>query len=821
MTMTTKATGQAKYIVKNLRSSLLFVAFVISVAFAAPGMLAPLDRTLQEFRFTQADIAASGEIVFVGIDKKALDLVGVWPWPRSVHGQIIESLLLSNVSEVAVDIDFSTPSLPDQDAQLARVLAASDGRVILPVFRQQVSVSDKQAVTELSQPLPQFAEHVWLGAVNVSPEADGRIWSFFDGVDEHGVSIPSMPALLTGQQHVGSMLIEYGIRADTVPVVSAADILSANGKFRGLEGKKVIYGAFATELGDMLPTPVYGTLSGPMVQLLAAETALSGRNQVTISAVLPITILALFGLFFHSILATNIRAFLAACFVASCITEVAAFFAYIDAAYVIQTAYVHLSIILAILVRMIALTNFVQNLANHARADANKSKQRVEYLSRHNELTGGLRRGAFVQTCEQLLNRSEGESAKSQFVMGVFRIERLDTINIAIGTSQTQTFILNFFDKLSASTAKPIAVGHVESATLCALFEVAGNIELGKFCRTIQEELSEPVYLERASITPTLSCGFSSINSSEAELEKSGSEYALDCAEIAFRFAVQSGDRLAIFDDRMSINVKRNAAIESSLPEAWRKGEMMIYYQPQICIKTGSFVGVECLLRWEHPQLGAVSPMEFVPIADMVGLLPQIDMFVLRRAAQAALHLPDCIGISVNIAPAVLAVEHYAESVIKAISELDLNPQRLTLEVLETAALNGSEIVKTNIEQLHETGIKIALDDFGTGNAAMENLLAISFDKVKLDRAFVSGIDVSQKKQAVLQTTRTLCDAFNSELICEGVETKEELAILRLGGCDIAQGYYYAKPLSFDAVLAFAQNHRTSGNVSDRKTKVA
>lgn len=248
------------------------------VVLAATGALAAFRTALLDWRYGLANRAPTGEIVVVGIDTASLAAVGVWPWPRSIHAQLLARLHEAGVTEVAFDVDFSSRSNATDDRVFAAALADAGGSAILPVFKQFSRASDGTGTFISTRPLAEFADNAWLGAVNISPDADGRVRRYPVGIEIGGDYHPSLAALLAGTpaQSQRSFLLDYAIDLRRIPRLSAIDVLE--GRAGALQGKKVIIGATAIELGDHFAAPKYGIVAGVELQALAAENSLQNRT---------------------------------------------------------------------------------------------------------------------------------------------------------------------------------------------------------------------------------------------------------------------------------------------------------------------------------------------------------------------------------------------------------------------------------------------------------------------------------------------------------------------------------------------------------------
>ncbi len=236
-----------------------------------------LDNAFLNRRFAAAPRPASGNLVYLAIDKQTLDDVGRWPWPRSIYAELLDKLSRIGVDDIFIDIDFSTPSTASEDARLSKALSDAGGGVVLPVFKQHRS-ADAGGPAVVTQPLGSFADNAWLAFANVALDADGTIRRFELGDLLDGRLTQSAPGVLSKTQPAaGTRLIDFSIEPSTVPTISLSEILKPDFDGARLRARSIVIGAYATELKDIFPVPVYGQLPGPMLHILAAETILQGR----------------------------------------------------------------------------------------------------------------------------------------------------------------------------------------------------------------------------------------------------------------------------------------------------------------------------------------------------------------------------------------------------------------------------------------------------------------------------------------------------------------------------------------------------------------
>lgn len=253
--------------------------FIFVGLVAVTGLSGVFHDKINEYRFRTAPEAATGNIVLVAIDPKSLREINQWPWPRALHAELIDKLNEAGAAEIAFDIDFSAVSTSKDDEALAKALKGAGGSVILPTFRQVQRLNAHAGSLVHNLPLPMFREHSWLAGVNIYPERNGQINQMPYGHNINGEFVPSLAAMLSGvhKPNAGSFYVDYSIQASSVPVVSYVDIIKNRIDAIQLSGKKIVIGATATELGDRMFVPGQGIVSGPMLQILAAETLLQDR----------------------------------------------------------------------------------------------------------------------------------------------------------------------------------------------------------------------------------------------------------------------------------------------------------------------------------------------------------------------------------------------------------------------------------------------------------------------------------------------------------------------------------------------------------------
>ncbi len=250
--------------------------------------------------------------------------------------------------------------------------------------------------------------------------------------------------------------------------------------------------------------------------------------------------------------------------------------------------------------------------------------------------------------------------------------------------------------------------------------------------------------------------------------------------------------------------------LESALRESLRDGHFRLAYQPQVHLPGGTLVGAEALLRWRHPTLGVVPPDQFIPVAELAGLMPRLGEWVLRAAcADATRWANPHLSVSVNVSSRQLGDASFSDRVRQALTSSGLNPARLVLEVTESGLIENPARARDVLQELRALGVRVSMDDFGTGYASLFSLRALPLDELKLDRAFVRDLGqdtpAARDSEAIVKASVLMARALHIELLAEGVETAAQAQALSDAGCDLAQGWLYARALDREAFDAFEQ----------------
>ena len=247
-----------------------------------------------------------------------------------------------------------------------------------------------------------------------------------------------------------------------------------------------------------------------------------------------------------------------------------------------------------------------------------------------------------------------------------------------------------------------------------------------------------------------------------------------------------------IFCAEMAAEVEQRREVEVELHAALEARELKLHYQPLVSCADGRVTGVEALLRWKHPTKGDISPGVFVPIAEEAGLMPALGAFVIERAFDEAKAWPD-LEVSINLSPVQFRHVDLVDLLEGLLKKYDIDPSRIVFEVTEGVLMESSDRNRQILEHVRSMGFKIALDDFGTGYSSLRYLCDFRFDKIKIDRAFVTGIHERKRAMTIIQSVVTLGRGLGMEIVAEGVETEAEASVMRLVGVTELQGFFFSQ----------------------------
>lgn len=423
-------------------------------------------------------------------------------------------------------------------------------------------------------------------------------------------------------------------------------------------------------------------------------------------------------------------------------------------------------------------------------------ESRLAHQAFHDELTGLPNRALFMDRLKQALARTERR--ESSLAILFVDVDNFKFVNDSFGHEAGDTLLIEIARRVEKCIRPEDTAARLGGDEFTVLLEDLGDrVDATQVARRILEELQIPFYLEGTRVNSTGSIGIA--------LGGPGHRWPSDLLRAAdtalYRAKARGKNGYAISDEIMNQRAEHNLKLESELLRAVERGEMETHYQPKLELATGRVVGWEALVRWQHPLRGLVPPLDFIPIAEETGQIIPIGSHVLRQACLQLRDWRDRMSrdpdwtMSVNLSARQFQRPEIVGEVAVILNESGLEPTSLILEITESAAMEGPESSIHTLRKLKELGVKIAIDDFGTGYASLSRLRSFPVDILKVDKSFVDGLGRNTEDTAIVNTVIRLAHALNLKTVAEGVETAEQADTLRALGCEMGQGYYFARPL--------------------------
>jgi len=447
-------------------------------------------------------------------------------------------------------------------------------------------------------------------------------------------------------------------------------------------------------------------------------------------------------------------------------------------------------------------------------------EERVAFMAHYDNLTGLANRYLFN---ERLRTALEDRARARDVVLFYLDLDDFKAVNDTRGHLVGDRLLREIGTRLEQEVRGQDLVARLGGDEFAVLLETRAGAGMlieraHRFLAVIREpfELDGQVYRVSGSIGIAKRC--------EGECD---AEELMRRADLALFAAKDKGrDTIALYDEAMDLASRERREIESDLREALSRGQLRLHYQPVMDLDSGEVAGYEALLRWYHPKRGVVTPAEFLDVAEETGMIVPIGEWVIRQALAETGRWEGNFRIAINLSPTQVRSPHLADVVAQAIHAHGISPKRVEFEITEHVLMQKGSVCASNLEKLRELGAKIALDDFGIGYSSLSYLRRFPFDRIKIDRDFVEGVELSADSQAIISSITRLADALGMATTAEGIETRAQLDLLRKLGCQEAQGYLICEPVPGDnfatsSAAKAAMNDEASGILDYRKAREA
>ena len=762
------------------RAVSLCLACGLALGLGLSGQGTGLDQVVRNFVWSARQTQASGTLQLVEIDARSIAAIDRWPWPRGQYVRAVENLHKAGAASISFDVDFSSSSSPDEDAAFGQAIRNAGGTVTLATFVQAAGGGTEGLAESL--PIPVLRENAALAAVSVIPDRDGTVRRMPLGVVTANLARPSLAVMIAGVDGAveSDFPIDFAINPATIPRHSFMDIAAGRFDGRAIRGKHIVIGATAVEMGDRYAVPRWGVLPGVVIQALAGETLMRGIPHEG-GWQLPLLLMLMAG----AALLLFARSWL------QLAAGWAGFPVALLAVATLLDAVWNWSFLLAPALAgwlLLGVAAATMRLLNTARKNR-----------RHDAQTGLPNRLALEEALQSY-------AAPGLIVAAIGNYEKIAS---GLGGQSMAAVVQRVHDRI-AIVVGDCTIYRLDDRLLA--WRLRDRDDLDRQIATLRTFMLSPVEVAGKRVDVTLGMGFAA-EADDGAGDKSAAYHVIDNAMLAAAHAVTDGTIWREYGAADADTVDLELSLLGELDEAVEKGGIFVLYQPKLDLSTNRIVSVEALVRWQHPVRGFLSPDIFIPLAERNDRIGGLTLHVLSLAlADLQQWHADArdLTCAVNISAKLLTEPAFLGRLQALITASGINPQWLTLEVTESAAMHDPDVAAAALRSFRDMGIAISMDDYGTGQSTLSYLKQLPLSELKIDRSFVQFAHQNRGDGALVRSTIDLAHELGLKVVAEGIEDAECLAFLTSVGCDMAQGYLISKPVPAADISAMTGTQRAA-----------
>jgi len=417
-----------------------------------------------------------------------------------------------------------------------------------------------------------------------------------------------------------------------------------------------------------------------------------------------------------------------------------------------------------------------------------RAEQNIARMARHDALTDLPNRVLFHERMAEGLSCVSGLG--ETLAVLCLDLDNFKSVNDTLGHPIGDKLLRSIAERIGGVVGDDDTVARLGGDEFAVLQRGSSPEAAGALARRLVEIIADPIEIDGQEINSGASIGIAL-----APSDGNAGDQLMKCADLAlYRAKAEGRGTFRFFEPDMDARIQARRALEVDLRHALSAGEFSLAYQPQINLADNALTAMEALLRWNHAERGPVPPSEFIPLAEEMGLIVQLGEWVLREACNEAARWPDPIKVAVNLSPVQFRNRGLITTVTQALAAARLPPHRLELEITEAVLLQDDEAIISMLHQLRALGVRIAMDDFGTGYSSLSYLRSFPFDKIKIDRSFIKDIERNRGSAVIIRAIANLGASLGIVTTAEGVETEEQLELVRRAGCTEMQGYLVSPP---------------------------
>jgi diguanylate cyclase len=732
---------------------------------------APIDLMMQIAKGNLQSRNASGEIVVVSVDDKSVQQLNAWPWPRRYHGELLDKLIAAGASEVVFDDSFEIATDRADDAAFENAAKRNPTKVSLAA---RFNIDTYGEHNSYSLPIAALRSTTKMANVNLLKDDFDRVTRLPINATLAGSLTPSISARLAGiqSQSLDTFPIDFSILFETIPTISAVDVIKSEPNALDLHGKRVVVGITASNSKFLIPIPGHRYVRDVYIHALGAETLLNGVP-IEVSWAIPAAIALLSAIIFLLFPKRRIALFLGVCgtiLVLSIPFMISRFNAFTEVAP--------------------ALILLVCVAVRHG------WRVYSERSSTTNSETGLPNLNALAR----LANSPDT-------AMIVAKIRNFSEIMAMLPR--------DYYPELIAAIAKRLVL----SAEVVALYQG----DEGVFAWLVKDEDISSVpdmveglhsfFLVPVQIGPHRIDINVNFGIDRTPNRSTGNRYA--AALLAAEEAGAAQMKWKEYDSAQIVGASWKLSLASSLDEGIDKGQIWVAFQPKLDLRTGAIVGAEALARWTHPEKGEVGPADFVAAAEANDRVERLSAYIFDKAIAAAAEIVaehGSFNMAVNLSARLVDRVGTYPMICEALERYGFDPHLLTVELTETARIANNDSAIELVTKLRALGIKISIDDYGTGLANLNYISAIPADEIKIDRSFVGNMRGLGNDREIVKSTIDLAHQLGRVAVAEGIEDAVTLADLQSIHCDVAQGFFISRPIRLAELTTFLRDRAENAN---------